>query len=147
MHTPLKVLLEEKGSLVHKIGPDATVLDAVGLMNDKRVGALLVEDARRPVGIFTERDILQRVVASGQNPAETPVARVMTSDLVVVGPETTVREAMAICTEKRYRHLPVMEGEELVGMISSGDLTRWVTKSQSSEIQHLLRYITGRYPA
>jgi CBS domain-containing protein len=147
MHTPLKVLLEEKGSLVHKIKPQATVLEAVNVMNEKRVGALLVEDSGKPVGIFTERDILSRVVASSNKPEETSVAKVMTGNLVVVGPETTVKEAMAICTENRYRHLPVMDGENLVGMISSGDLTRWVTKSQSTEIQHLLRYVSGQYPA
>lgn len=147
MQTPLKVLLEEKGSLVHKINPEATVLDAVAVMNEKKVGALLVEEASRPVGIFTERDILRRVVTSSFKPEATPVAKVMTSDLCVVGPETTVKEAMAICTKNRYRHLPVMDGEELVGLISSGDLTRWVTKSQSTEIEHLLRYVSGQYPA
>jgi CBS domain-containing protein len=116
-------------------------------MNDNRIGGLLVLSGGAPVGIFTERDVLVRVVAEGRDPEGTLVGEVMSANLAVVGPDTTVEEAMAICTDKRCRHLPVMDGDELLGLISSGDLTLWVTKIQSAEIQDLVRYIRGEHPA
>ncbi len=142
----LRQVLAEKGSEVYRVPPETTVLDAVRAMNRHRVGAVLVTDGDRPVGIFTERDVLRRVVDAGRDPATTPVAEVMTRDVVCVSPEITVQEAMAVITEKRCRHLPVMEGERLVGLVSIGDLTRWVTRHQRFHIQDLVNYITGKYP-
>jgi CBS domain-containing protein len=115
-------------------------------MNRERIGAVLVHDGERVVGIFTERDVLTRVIDQGRDPAATPVAEVMTSALITVGPATTVAEAMAVVTEKRCRHLPVMEGDRLVGLVSIGDLTRWLTRHQAWHIEDLVRYITGAYP-
>lgn len=147
MNTALDKLLEQKGRQVHVVSPSRTILEAVKTMQEKRVGALVVMDEGKPVGVFTERDVLNRVVSSEINLAEASVSEVMTQNLVVVNPDTTVQQAMAIVTEKRCRHLPVMDGDELVGIVSSGDLTHWAVKSQSCEIESLIRYITGKYPA
>lgn len=146
MNTALSKVLERKGRQVHVTSPHQSILDAIKSMQEKKVGALVVMDDGKPVGIFTERDVLTRVVACGCNPTETNVSEVMTPDLVAVGPDTTVEQAMAIITEKRCRHLPVMEGDDLVGIVSSGDLTYWLVKKQSFEIDNLIRYIAGKYP-
>ncbi len=143
----MNVLLEEKGGLVHQVAPEETVLEAVRLMNQRKVGALLVTREGRLEGIFTERDVLCRVVAEGKDPGKTRVKDVMTRRVVVVPPQCTVEEAMEVVTEKRCRHLPVMEGEELRGLVSIGDLTRWATRSQKHELESLVRYIRGEdYP-
>lgn len=147
MNTALDKVLEQKGRQVHVTSPTRTVLDAVKTMQEKKVGALVVMESGNPVGVFTERDVLNRVVAEEGNPAELTVSEVMTTNLVAVCPETTVQQAMAIVTEKRCRHLPVIEGDELLGVVSSGDLTHWLAKSQSFEIESLVKYITGKYPA
>jgi CBS domain-containing protein len=147
MNTALDKVLEQKGRQVYVTSPVQSVLDAIKSMRDKQVGALVVLDGGKPVGVFTERDVLNRVVACECDAAETSVADVMTKNLVVVCPETTVQQAMAIVTEKRCRHLPVMDGDELVGVVSIGDLTHWLVKSQGFEIESLIRYITGQYPA
>lgn len=147
MKDPLWMLLDEKGRAVHSVAPDATVVEAVDAMNAQRVGALLVVDHGEPVGIFTERDVLQRVVMPGLPPASTRVRDVMTDEVIVVTPKTTVEEAMAIVTEKRCRHLPVMEEDGVTGIISIGDLTRWVTRGHVYELQQLINYVTDKYPA
>lgn len=146
MNTSLNKVLEQKGKQVYVTSSSQSILAAIKTMQERKVGALLVVDDGKPVGIFTERDVMTRVVACECNPAETTVSEVMTSNLVAVGPDTTVQQAMAIVTEKRVRHLPVMTGDELLGVVSSGDLTHWVVKSQSYEIENLVRYITGQYP-
>lgn len=145
MRTPLGTVLASKGRDVHSVGPKASVLEAVELMNEKHIGAVLVLDDGRPVGMFTERDVLTQIVPKRLDPAGTPVVDVMIRDILVVGPETTIEEAMAIFTEKRCRHLPVMEGDELLGLISSGDVTRWISDRQHAEIQDLIRYIRDGY--
>lgn len=142
----LKAILDFKGSAVHTVAPEVTVLDAVAYMNEKGVGALLVTDDERPVGMFTERDVLRRVVDARRDPASTKVADVMSHELVVVHPEVTVEEAMAIMTERRCRHLPVIEGDDIVGMVSIGDLSRWMSRRQANHINDLMSYITGKYP-
>jgi len=146
VQTQLAVVVERKGSTVHAVPPSATVLEAVRRMNQDRIGAVLVRDGEQVAGIFTERDVLTRVVDRGLDPATTPVGEVMTSSLVTVGPRTTVEEAMAVVSEKRCRHLPVMDGDRLVGLVSIGDLTRWVTRHQAWHIEDLVRYITRVYP-
>ncbi len=146
MEHQVKALLKHKGREVHSISPDATVSDAVRAMNEKKIGALLVVEEDRPVGMFTERDILQRVIDSGKDPSETRVAQVMSTDIIAIHPEATVEGAMAVMTERRCRHLPVIEGETIVGLVSIGDLTRWVSLRQANHIQDLVAYITGSYP-
>ena len=140
-------ILAHKGRSVFSIAPVATVRQAVREMNEHGVGALLVVLGGRPVGIFTERDVLRRVVDEGRDPDTTKVADVMTRDLVVVQPGDPVEEAMAVMTQRRCRHLPVVEDGQVVGMVSIGDLTRWVSQNHEVEIQHLVDYITGRHPA
>jgi CBS domain-containing protein len=147
MNTALDKVLEKKGRQVHVTSPSRSVLDAVKAMQEKKVGALVVMEEGKPVGVFTERDVLNRVVATEANPKSLTVSEVMTTNLVAVCPETTVQQAMAIITEKRCRHLPVVEGSELVGVVSIGDLTHWLGKKQIFEIESLVKYITGKYPA
>jgi len=141
-------VLGDKGRQVYAIAPSVTVSQAVDEMNEKGVGALLVVDRdERPLGIFTERDVLRRVVGEGRDPLHTRVADVMTHDLIVISPSMTVSAAMAVMTQSRCRHLPVMDNGRVMGMVSIGDLTRWVSLTQEVEIQHLVDYITGRHPA
>ncbi len=135
-----------KGNTVHTVLATSTVLDAVRAMNEVRVGSVLVTDGDDLVGIFTERDVLTRVLDGGIDPATTPVSEVMTSEVVTVGPQLTVEEAMAVVTQERCRHLPVMEGNKLLGLVSAGDLTRRVAGLQEQHIEHLVKYITSQYP-
>jgi CBS domain-containing protein len=147
MYGFLSAVLADKGRHVYTASPRTSVQQAVREMNEKGVGALLVVDEGEPVGIFTERDVLRRVVDEGRDPHSTALQSVMTRDLVVVEPTTSVEQAMAIMTRKRCRHLPVIERGRVAGMVSIGDLTRWVSINQEVEIQHLVDYITGRHPA
>ena len=148
MKESLKTLIEQKGGSVHSVTPTATVADAVDTMNAHRIGAVLVMEPEKqwPAGIFTERDVLQRVINAGRDPHSVPVREVMTTSLVVVRPETTVEEAMAVVSEKRCRHLPVVDGDRLVGLVSAGDLTHRMIQGQSIHIDHLVSYITDQYP-
>jgi len=146
MRSPVSQLIKEKGAEVHSIEPDATVAEAVRQMGDAKIGALLVAEGESIVGIFTERDVLRRVVAESRDPVSTKVRDVMTRSVIQVRPTTLVEEAMAIMTEKRCRHLPIMEGGKVIGLVSIGDLTRWLVRGQKVEIQGLVEYIQGRYP-
>jgi len=147
MYGHLSAVLAEKGRQVYTVAPSVTVRQAVRQMNDAGVGALLVAEGTRPVGMFTERDVLRRVVDAGRDSNTTRVADAMTTELVMVEPSTTVEEAMAIMTASRFRHLPVMEADRIAGLVSIGDLLRWVSISQEMHIQKLTDYITGRHPA
>jgi CBS domain-containing protein len=142
----LRTLLKSKGRTVHTISPESSVLDAVRKMNHERIGALLVMKDDELVGIFTERDVLTRVVDQTRDPAATRVAEVMTGNPVVVTAAATINEAMAIVSEKRCRHLPVVDEGKLLGLVSAGDLTHWVTRGHEYHIQDLVNYITGKYP-
>lgn len=147
MYGHVSAVLGDKGRQVYTTDPRATVREAVRQMNDKGVGALLVVEGERTVGIFTERDVLRRIVDEGRNPETVRVTEVMSRDVVTVGPATTVEEVMATMTARRIRHLPVLEGGELIGMISIGDITRWMSENQEEHIQRMTDYITGRAPA
>lgn len=136
-------LLEAKSADIHSIGPDAPVIDAVRLMAERSIGALLVMEGPRLVGIVSERDYARKVVLQGRGSADTPVSAIMTSQLVTVRPEDTVDRCMAIVTERRIRHLPVMRGQDLVGLVSIGDLVKAVIEDQKVELDHLQRYITS----
>lgn len=137
-------LLERKGELVVRISADTTVHQAVQKMVQFAVGSLLVTDGRRIAGIFTERDYLRRVAVLGL-PPETPVRKVLTEELIVVSPRDSVLECMAVMTQRRIRHVPVMDGDRLCGMISIGDLVESVSREQQVEIQYLREYIAGAY--
>jgi CBS domain-containing protein len=134
-------VLEIKGRGVVTTTPTTTVLAAIQQMNQNRIGSLVVIEDALVVGIFTERDVLARVVARGCDPSMTLVGEVMTSKLVTVSRHTTVDEAMRIVTDHRCRHLPVMDGQTLCGLISAGDLTSWVVRAQQRQIHDLHDYI------
>jgi CBS domain-containing protein len=138
-------VLQYKGSTVHIVAPTTPVFSAVEEMCEKHIGALLIYSARVPLGIFTERDLMRRVILARKDPMTTLVQDVMTTDIACVSPDIYVREAMAIMTERRCRHLPVVSGSEVVGMISIGDLVRCMSQEQAFEIQLLTDYVRGSY--
>lgn len=140
-------LIAAKGSLVFSIPPDATVFEAIRTMVDRNVGALLVMEDDRVVGIITERDYLRRVALEGRSSRTTAVREIMTPEVVVVTPDRELEQAMAVMTERRIRHLPVLDGGRLAGIISIGDIVKHLSATRKAEIQYLRDYIVGRYPA
>jgi signal-transduction protein with cAMP-binding, CBS, and nucleotidyltransferase domain len=138
----LAEILEEKGRDVLEIRVDASVLEAVQAMVENNVGALLVKDAGEVVGIVTERDYLRRVTLEGRT-EEAPVSEIMSSPLVIATLETTIDECMALMTDRRIRHVPVVEEGNVVGLVSIGDLVKFKSKLQTFEIQFLNDYITA----
>ena len=136
-------ILGEKGGRVLKIEASASVFEAVQEMVDANVGSLLVTDRDDIIGIVTERDYLRRVTLEGRTDKDTAVGEIMTAPLVVVTPETQIDECMAVMTDRRIRHLPVVEDGEVVGVVSIGDLVKFKSKQQSFEIQYLTDYITA----
>jgi CBS domain-containing protein len=140
-------ILAHKGSAVWSIAPDATVFDAIQLMADKNVGALPVVENGGLVGIISERDYTRKVILKGKSSKETPVKDIMTRELVTAQPGDSVTECMQVMTEKRVRHLPVVEGAKMIGLISIGDLVRRIISAQTATIDNLEKYITGDYPA
>lgn len=140
----VQAIVSRKGSQVLTVCPDTTVLDASRLMNEHKIGALIVVDGERVRGMFTERDVLRRVVAEQRDPATTKVAEVMTDKVVTCSPEIEVDHARNIFMEKRIRHLPVLdENQRLVGMISIGDLNAWELTGQEIKIAALEEYLYG----
>jgi CBS domain-containing protein len=139
----LSEILEDKGSEVYEIDAGSSVYEAVERMVELNVGSLLVTENGDVAGIVTERDYLRRVTLEGRTDRETEVREIMSSPLVVVTPETTVDQCMALMTDRRLRHLPVVEEDRVVGMISIGDLVKFKSRQQSFEIQYLTNYITA----
>lgn len=146
MNTPISAILDRKGRSVFSVLPAMTVSEAVAEMNRHRVGSVLVLDGGRLVGIFTERDVLRRVVGPGVDPLRTRVSEVMTSGVLTIPPDATIEDTMVLFTEKRCRHLPVVENGRLAGTISIGDITRWMADASRAEAEHLKNYITGGFP-
>jgi CBS domain-containing protein len=138
------VLAHKKASTVWSIGPNAMVSDAILLMGEKNVGALPVVDNGTLVGIVSERDYTRKVILKGRSSKETPVSDIMTAQLLTVTPSDSVTECMRIMTEKRVRHLPVLEGTNLVGILSIGDTVKWFISAQTATIDDLERYIGWR---
>ena len=136
-----KLILDRKGSDVATIDQKATVLDAAKLMNQRRIGALVVTNGDRVVGIFTERYILNRIVAAGKEPKATPVGEVMTSPMACCRRDTRLAECKAVMTDKRIRHLPVVEDGKLYGMISSGDILATESDDRQATIEYLEEYL------
>jgi signal-transduction protein with cAMP-binding, CBS, and nucleotidyltransferase domain len=137
-------ILGDKGGNVLSVEASTSVFEAVQQMVESNVGSLLVTDGGDIIGIVTERDYLRRVTLEGRTDKDTAVGEIMTSPLVVVTPETDIDESMAIMTDRRIRHLPVVEDGEVVGVISIGDVVKYKSKQQSFEIQYLTDYITAR---
>jgi len=143
MNTSIASLLEGKGRALHTVPANVTVFEAVEKMNQHRIGAMLVLDGAKLAGIFTERDALTRVIAASLDPKATPLAAVMTVNVLTVGPEATVQQVMDIFAEKRCRHLPVIQGGALTGLVSIGDVSRWVANAHRAEAESLRSYIAG----
>jgi CBS domain-containing protein len=144
MDTKIQALLDKKGHEVYSIRADQTVFEAIFEMDARHVGGLIVMDGARVVGIITERDYLRKVILRGRSSKETAVETIMTRDLESVTPEDTVEDAMRLMTEKRCRHLPVLKGGQLEGIVSIGDLVKAIIAGQESEIQIFKDYISGR---
>ncbi|RNF85996.1 CBS domain-containing protein [Montanilutibacter psychrotolerans] len=136
-------LLEGKAPDIFAIGPDAPVIDAIRLMAEKRIGALLVMEGARLAGIVSERDYARKVVLQGRSSANTPVRDIMTVDVVSVSPHDTADHCMQLVTERRFRHLPVVSDGQVVGVVSIGDLVKAVIEDQQVELAQLQRYISS----
>ena len=139
-------VLDRKGRNIWSVTPDAWVYDAIEMMSAKQVGALLILSEGKLIGIVSERDYARKVILKGHSSKDTLVREIMTSPVVFVTPQNTVDECMAIMTNQRFRHLPVVEDDVVVGVVSIGDLVRWIISGQAQTIQELEGYITGRYP-
>jgi CBS domain-containing protein len=130
---------------IFSVSPDATVYEAIEMLDQKNVGALLVMEGKKLVGMVSERDYTRKVVLRGKRSRETKVSEIMSTDLKLVGPQEGVETCMRLMTDKRIRHLPVMDGDKVIGIISIGDLVKWIIATQSAAIAHLESYISGGY--
>lgn len=144
--TTLLYVLEKKAKGIHSTRADATILDAVDEMCRARVGALLVMEGDNPIGVISERDVMTRVILQRREPSKTLVGDVMTKEVVCIAHDAAPEEAMAVMTERRCRHLPVVMDKRIVGIVSIGDLVRWASRNHESEIQMLEEYLQGKYP-
>ncbi|HWC00227.1 MAG TPA: CBS domain-containing protein [Bryobacteraceae bacterium] len=143
----VRELLEAKGRQIWSVTPEQMVYDAIAIMADRGVGALVVLSEGRLAGIVSERDYARKVILQGKHSKDTQVREIMTSPVITVTPECTVEQCMEIVTTRRVRHLPVLEGERVAGMISVGDLIKAIISAQAHTIRQLSCYITGDYPA
>ena len=141
--TTIQHVLDTKGHDVLTVQPDDTVFHALELMASKNVGAVIVTENDAPVGIFTERDYARNVILKGRSSSNTPIRDIMVSEVIFVKPEQTVDECMAIMSGKRFRHLPVMQGGKLAGIVSIGDLVKTIIDEQKFTIEQLQGYIGG----
>jgi CBS domain-containing protein len=147
MDTPVAALLERKGSAVHAVASTITIAEAVAEMNRKRIGCIVIVESGAIAGIFTERDVLRRVVGAGLDPKAVLVADVMTRNVHTVPPEATIEQTMALFGEMHCRHIPVVAGGQVRGLISIGDISRWMSDVSRTEADHLKNYIAGGFPA
>ncbi len=139
----IRQLLKSKGQDVWSVAPDASVFEAIGIMADKGIGALVVLEDGKLVGIISERDYARKVVLKERESKKTPVGDIMTTEVLYARPDHTVEECLALMTDKRIRHLPVLDGDKLLGIISIGDLVKSVIAEQQHMIEQLEHYISG----
>ncbi len=138
----VRLILKVKGHTVFSVEPTITVYAAIELMCEKNIGGLLIVDAGNLVGIFTERDYARKLILKGKSSKETLISELMTTNIITVTPDTSVDECLKLMSGKRIRHLPVVEDNKLVGMLSIGDLVKYIIEEQKSIIEHLEHYIT-----
>lgn len=143
MESRLSAILKDKGYTIHSISPEISAYDCAKTLYRQSVGALLVMENDKLIGIVSERDIIRALANTNLSLDKAKVADIMTKELVTVAPTMTVTEAMRLVTEKRFRHLPVLEEGKLIGIVSIGDLTRWAMLAQEKEISSLTKYIHG----
>jgi CBS domain-containing protein len=141
--TTVRSVLQTKDNTIWSIAPDALVFDALKIMADKNVGALLVTQKEKVVGIFSERDYARKIVLKGESSHTTAIKDVMTSGVLSVNPEQSIDECMALMTNKHVRHLPVLENEKLIGLVSIGDVVKAIISEHEYTIKQLENYITG----
>ena len=139
-------ILQQKPGELWTISPDVTVFDAIELMADKNIGALLVMADGALLGIVSERDYTRKVALKGKSSRDTRVREIISTPLIAATPQHTVQECMRLMTTNRVRHLPILAGNEVVGIVSIGDLVNWIISAQSAAITHLESYIAGQYP-
>jgi CBS domain-containing protein len=147
MNTSIALLLDGKGRALHAVPVNVSVFEAVQKMNQHRIGAVLVMNGESLAGIFTERDVLIRVIAASLDPRAIPVSQVMTANVITVEPEATVQEVMEIFAAKHCRHLPVVRDGRLLGLVSIGDVSRWLANAHRAEAESLRQYVAGALTA
>ena len=140
---PISSLLHHKGSTVWHVSPEATVFDAIQLMADKNIGALTVMSNGRLTGVFSERDYTRKIALAGKTSKQTLVKEIISTNVVTVAPDESVEECMRLMTEHRIRHLPVAQNDEVVGIVSIGDLVNWIISTQDAAIAQMESYISG----
>ena len=140
-------ILAAKGSDVTTINPQALVFDALTIMGEKNIGALVVVEADQVVGVFSERDYSRKVILQGKTSRATSVAEILSQPVITITPEDSIEECMARMTVHRIRHLPVVVGGKLVGLVSMGDVVNWIMHAQRHAIRQLTGYLSGQYPA
>lgn len=143
----VRLVLKFKGHNVWHVSPEACVYEAIELMAEKHVGALMVVKGAELVGVVSERDYARKVILQGKASKQTPVSEIMSTPAIFLTPEQTVEDAMRLMTDKRIRHLPVVEDGQILGVLSIGDLVRWMISAQQQTISQLHNYITSQYPA
>jgi CBS domain-containing protein len=138
-------VLQGKGNSVLTVNTDASVLDAIGIMSEANIGALVIQQDERPVGIFTERDYMRKIALKGRASGNTPVRDVMSSPLITVASDEPTSTAMEVMTKRRCRHLVVMDDEVMTGIVSLGDLVKYMLQEKEAEVEQLSQYIAGSY--
>jgi CBS domain-containing protein len=142
----ITAILNHKGAQVWSIPPDMMVFDAIQLMADKNVGALLVMSGDKLLGVISERDYTRKVALKGKSSRQTPVKEILSSSVITASPAHTIEDCMRLMTENRVRHLPILDSDKVAGIVSIGDLVNWIISAQSVAIDQLENYISGRYP-